>query len=166
MLTVVLGLLRGVPVWAWAVSAALAWGGIQHWRAGHQAKARAVAEQAAAVEAATAVAEQAARAREQELNDATRKATDAYQANLAAAQRRAAGLRNERDRLLDAVAATPACAAGSSATATGRTDGASGLRVVVGQCTGALSEVAAAADAANAKLKGLQDYVRLITNQP
>jgi signal transduction histidine kinase len=160
-MTAVLALLRGVPVLVWVVVVALVWGGIQHRRAGSQAKARAVAEQAAAVAAATEQAQAAAREREQALSEATRKAADDYRTTLAAAQRRAAGLRDERDRLLDAVAATPqACPARPGAAAASGVDGTAGLRIVVAECITALQQVAEAADTSDAKLRGLQDYVK------
>lgn len=160
-MTAVLGLLRVVPLWAWAVVACLTWGGIQHHRAGAQAQKRAQAEQAAAVQAVAAAEQAKAREREAELSEATRKAADAYRSDLARRAAAAAAVRADRDRLLDTVAATPGtCAATPGAAAASGIDGAAALRVVVRECTAALSQVAEAADAADARLIGLQDYVR------
>ena len=159
---VILPLLRAVPVWAWALVALLAWGGVQHKRASYQTAKRAEAEQAAAVQA-TAAAEQAkAREREAALSEATRKAADAYRSDLAKRQASAAAVRADLDRLRDAVAASPAGAPGASASAASGTDGTAGLRIVVRECAAALSQVAAAADTCDARLAGLQDYVRAI----
>ena len=156
-----LGLLRGVPILVWVVIACLAWGGYQRHNAKTQTSARAAAEQAAAVQAVAAAEQAKAREREAELNEATRKAADAYRSDLARRAAAAAAVRADRDRLFDAVAATPgACPAGPpSATASG-VDGAASLRIVVRECAAALQTVAEAADAAGARLTGLQDYVR------
>ena len=53
MLALAGGLLRGVPAWLWVVLALAAWGGWQRHQATSQTKARAAAEQAAAVATAT-----------------------------------------------------------------------------------------------------------------
>lgn len=153
--------LRGAPVLVWVVIACLAWGGYQRHNAKTQTAARAAAEKAAAVQAVAAAEQAKARAQEQAWTTATLEAADAYRSNLALAQRRAAAARTDRDRLLDAVAAAPgACTAAQGAAAASGIDGAAALRVVVRECTAALSQVAEAADAADARLIGLQDYVR------
>lgn len=161
MFAPVLAIARGVPVWVWALVACVAWGGFNFHRAKTQTAARAVAEQAAAVQATAAIEQAKAREVEHKLNTAAQEAADAYRSTLAQAQRSAAVARTERDRLLDAVAATPGgCPAGPpSATASG-VDGAASLRIVVRECAAALQTVAEAADAADARLIGLQDYVR------
>lgn len=157
----ILGLLKVIPVWVWVVAFALAWGGWQRHRAISATEAKAQAEQAAAVSAATAEAEAQAREREHALNTQAKEAADAYRANEARLRRDAAAVRTERDRLLHAVDSA-VCPASPSASATGGADAAAGLREVVRQCVGALAQVAAAADASDARLTGLQDYVRAV----
>ena len=166
MLTAVFALLRGVPVWALAVAAALAWGGWQRHRAITATEARAQIEQTAAVAQATAAAEAAARASEAATADAVRRAYDDTRTKLARVERAAADLRDDGERLRSAVEvyASGACAPGDAASAPGRADGASvvagRLAVVVRECAAALSTVAAVADRDGARLEGLQAYVR------
>lgn len=163
ILAPVMAIARGIPIWVWALVACLAWGGYQHHRAGTQATKRAAAEKAAAVQAVAAAEQAKARAQEQAWTTATLEAADAYRSNLALAQRRAAAARTDRDRLLDAVAAAPsACAAAPSAAAASGIDGAAALRVVVRECAAALQTVAEAADASDARLSGLQSYIKAI----
>ena len=163
MFAPVLAIARGVPLWVWAVIAGVAWGGFNLHRAKTQTAARAVAEQAAAVQAVAAAEQAKAREREAELNEATRKAADAYRSDLARRAAAAAAVRADRDRLFDAVAATPGtCAATPGAAAASGIDGAAALRAVVRECTAALSQVAEAADASDARLRGLQSYIRAI----
>lgn len=154
---------RAVPVWAWALAACLAWGGFQRYRATTATKAAAVAEQRAAVEKATAEAEALARQAEQQWAANVRSAADAYTANLTRARAGADAARSELDRLravVSGTAAAPASGAASGAAAAGGSDGAAGLRVVVGQCAAALQALAGTADQCEARVKGLQDYVR------
>lgn len=161
ILAPVMAIARGIPIWVWALVACLAWGGYQHHRAGAQATKRAAAEKAAAVQAVAAAEQAKARAQEQAWTTATLEAADAYRSNLALAQRRAAAVRTERDRLFDAVAASPGtCAAAPGAAAASGTDATAALRVVVRECATALSQVAEAADAGDARLSGLQAYIR------
>lgn len=166
LLSGAMGVLRVVPVWAWALAACLAWGGWQRHRATAATREAAQAEQRAAVEAATAQAEAAARAREHEITTRAQEAADGYMARMAAARRAVDGARTERDRLFDALSAAPGCAAPAAAGPASGVDGAADLRVVVRECAAALSQVAAAADAAESRLSGLQDYVRAIGAAP
>ena len=167
LLSAVLALARGIPVWAWALAAALAWGGIQHHRATTHTRAQAQAEQRAAVEAATAAAQADARAREHEMSTRAEEAADAYRFRLAAARRAADSARGERERLLDATAGAAAgCRAAPSASAPGGVDDAAELRVVVRECAAALYQVAEAADAGDSRIAGLQAYIRAIGAAP
>lgn len=159
----VLSIARAVPVWAWIVVACLAWGGWQRHRATTATKAAAAAEQRAAVESATAQAEALARQTEQQWAANARSAADAYTANLTRARAGADAARSELDRLRAAVAGTaaaPASGSASGAAAAGGSDGAAQLRLVFGECAAALQAVAASADQCEARVKGLQDYVR------
>lgn len=159
----ILSLASKVPVLVWVLAACLAWGGWQRHQAKTQERAAAAAEQRAAVEAATAAAEAQARQQEQQWAESVRSAADAYNANLARARAGADAARSELDRLRTAVAGTasrPASGAASSPAAAGGSDGAAQLRLVFGECAAAISEVAAHADRCEARVKGLQDYVR------
>jgi len=159
----VLSILRGVPVVVWALVACLAWGGWQRHQAKTQERAAAAAEQRAAVESATAQAEALARQTEQQWAANARSAADAYTANLTRARAGADAARSELDRLRAAVAGTaaaPASGSASGAAAAGGSDGAAGLRIVVGQCAAALQALAGTADQCDARVKGLQDYIR------
>ena len=156
MIAAALSLLRAVPAWLWVVAACLAWGGIQHHRAASAGQRALLQAQAAAAAQANAASQAAAREREAAIADATRRSADAYRSRLAQTRRDADAVRDERDRLLVAVdAAAPACPAASAAATAGGADGAAGLRIVVRECAAALSQVAAAADAADARLSGL-----------
>lgn len=171
MITAARAILRAVPwrVWAALVLLLAALGmaaALRHQTrvlADQRAQTAAQAARADRAEA-TAAAEAAARASEAAIADAARRSADAYRARLAQTRRDADAVRDERDRLLDAVDATgpAACAAGGAASAPGGADAAAGLQVVVRECAAALSRVAAAADDADARLSGLQDYVRAV----
>ena len=150
--------LRLVPVWAWALAAALAWGGWQR----HHAHALAVQQQAQAAATASAqlAASERARQIEQQSAAAAQKAADDYAHRAQTARAAAAGARTELDRLRDTL--TAAGPAPEAASAAGRADDTGRARLVVGECAGALTTVAAAADACEAQLTGLQDYVRAL----
>lgn len=156
----ILGVVRAVPIWAWALAAVLAWGAFQKHRATSATKRAAEAQQSAAVHAATAAEQAKARELEHLFNARTQEAADAYRSNLAAAQRAAATARTERDRLLQLVAsASPASGPGASASAPGGADASAGLRIVLAECVGAVQTLAEAADADAARVRGLQGHL-------
>lgn len=160
-------LLRLVPWWAWVVAVALAWGAWQRHSATSATRQAEQAKASAALQAAAAQAERQARQLEQTYTANVRSAADAYATNLKAARAAADRARVGLDGLRVAAATAPAaCPAASDPTAPGRADAAAGLRAVVGQCAAALQEVAAAADAADARVIGLQDYIRAIGAAP
>lgn len=156
----ILSIARTVPVWAWALAAVLAWGGLQRHQAKTQERAAAVANERAAVEKATAAAEAQARQTEQQWAANARSAADAYTANLNRARAGADAARRERDLLLDFLARPAPGGASAPAPSASAADGAAGVRSVLGECARALSSMAEAADADAAKLRGLQDYIR------
>lgn len=106
-------------------------------------------------------AEKAARAREQDLSTKVRKVSDAYSVarknldHLAAAS--SDGLRN-----LETILAAPAVAS-SGAIASSGTNGTGGLeRQLLGNCAAALTELGRQADRLEAKVIGLQDYIKAL----
>lgn len=149
-----LGIVRVVPIWAWALMAVLAWGGYQKWSATRATKAATEATERAAAEAS-------AREAEQRFANAAREASSAYSKNTAAARRVADVARTERDRLLDAFAAVPAANAASAACGTNDT---TGLRQVLRACTGIVQELAAIADEDAQRLIALQEFIKTTTS--
>ena len=106
-------------------------------------------------------AEKAARARESELSTKVRKVSDAYSVarknldHLAAAS--SDGLRN-----LEIILAAPAVASSSPVASSGN-HGAGGLeRELLGNCAAALTELGKQADRLEAKVVGLQEYIKAL----
>ena len=147
---IVIGIFRTVPIWAWVLVAALAWGGYQKWSATRATRAAVEATERAAAEAA-------AREAETQFANAAREASSAYARNTSAARRAADAARTERDRLLDAIAAVPPASAASAACGT---DDAAGLRKVLRACAGTVQDLAAVADEDANRLTSLQQWVK------
>jgi ATPase subunit of ABC transporter with duplicated ATPase domains len=145
-----LGIVRVVPIWAWALIAVLAWGGYQKWSATRATRAATEATERAAAEAS-------AREAEQRFAKAAREASSAYAKNTAVARRAADVARNERDRLLDTIASASAASASSAACGTNDT---ANLRQVLGACTGVVQELAAVADEDANRLSALQEFIK------
>jgi hypothetical protein len=134
----------------------LAVAGVQTWRL--QAERAERAAEVLAQAQARATLEAQARQLERTHADNARRAADTYRAHLARLQGSAAAAGAELERLRDDLAAGGSA---SEAAATGRgADDADPARRVVSECAGALAQVAAAADACEARLTGLQAYVR------
>ena len=146
-------------VWV-AVALAIVLAGT-HWKAWH-AGGKSVqgewdAERLQLTQAAMA-AEVAARAKEADLQTKVRSVSNAYAKEKAAhavtVAASADGLRSLQSTLDSAT--------GKDSTCTSRTDDLARARLVVGHCAKALQELADTADAGEARLAGLQDYVRSV----
>ena len=123
------------------------------------------AELQAALSAKTQEAEAQARAQEFEFATNARKAADAYRTNVARAQAAAASAAAGLDGLRDAIANAPGAACPAAGAASG-VDAAGAFRELFGACAATLSAVAQEADRLEARLTGLQDYVRAINPEP
>lgn len=113
-------------------------------------------------EQAAREASEAARAREQELHDEVESVKRQYMQQVESDRRAGAGARAELKRLRDALAARERAAAEGGAAA-GRADDAAAERAILGSCAAELVDVAREADRIAARLGGLQNYVRKIT---
>lgn len=155
-----------IPLRLWlalAAAAALtagAWWAVHAHATKHYERGR--AEVQAAWDAERIAAEHAARQQEQIYATNARTAADTYAANLARARRGADVVRDERDRLLVAVAGSGGASGPAGAATPGGTDGTAQLRNVLGECVRTLQALAADADRLEARVVGLQDYVRAI----
>lgn len=157
-----LRLAGAVPLWAWLLTAALAWGGWQRLQA-HNLTGRATrAEQSAANHKASADAERDARNTEHQAATAAQKAADANTKIRNRALADAGAARAELERLRTALAQRATThAAGAPASATGGVDGAGAEPgAVVAACATELVEVGAAADTCETRLTGLQGWLR------
>lgn len=146
----ILPLLKAVPVWAWVIAAALAWGGVQHWRArsaGETLRQQQAVSAAAETQALrTSIAETERRvAAQEEVASAARYAMDR-------AQRDAAAARADAGRVRDAAIAYAAGAAASGAAAVGDCKAAEATRDLfadlLGRTANRASELADLADRA------------------
>ena len=143
-----LGLLRAVPVWAWAVCAALAWGGIQHHRARAAGDVLRAAERAAAAQEAQAL-RQSITETERRVQ-AQQEAASAAHAHLERARRDAAAARAAADRVRDAARAFAASAAADGAAPAGRCQAAERAAGVLSELLGrAVDRAAVLADLAD-----------------
>ena len=119
------------------------------------------AQQKATIAADVAAAERRAREAEQLMADGARKAADTYAKQIHKARTDADGARTELERLRDTLG-TPRDAAQDAAAAAGADD-ATRARIVVGRCAATLQAMAATADACEARLSGLQDWIKAVT---
>lgn len=155
-----------LPLRTWLALAAIVaaaigcWYAVHRFAQHHQAIGRAEVQER--WDAANAAAEAAARQQEQTYATNARTAADTYNANLARARRGADVVRDERDRLLVAVAGSGGASGPAGAATPGGTDGTAQLRNVLGECVRTLQALAADADRLEARVVGLQDYVRAI----
>lgn len=117
MFAPVLGILRSVPVWVWVVVAALAWGGIQHYRARSAGQALLQAQQAAAAEEAQAL--RASITETERRVAAQQEIASAAESKARSHARAAAAARATADRVRSAAAAYAASAAAAGAPAGG-----------------------------------------------
>lgn len=147
-MTVVLSILRRVPVWVWVVLALLAWGGFQR----HSAKAaerKASQLREAVVQREAAEAKAAADQRAAQL-EAQRKVIDDATQRAAREAADAATARTALQRLRASLAAGAANAASAPASASSQAAGASSavLAELLGQCGKRVLELGEYADAA------------------
>ena len=146
----VLAALRAVPLWAYALAAALAWGGVERWRAND---ARADLERAIAQAQAEHAAQRDRDARETQRRTRTvMEAADAATLQSQADRAAADAARSAADRLLARLAAAQAHARARDSAAAGgcaATDAAATVQAdVLGRALGAARELGAYADAA------------------
>lgn len=150
----------------WRITAALIVAALlagTHWKAYVSGKKTVQAEWNLDIQQRTEqalAAEQAARNQEHQLVAAKQKAEEAYVNEKRKAARAAAGAQSELDRLRDAIndRGDSSCA---DPAAKPRANGITRLeQELLGQCAGALTELAAEADRLEAIVVGLQAYIR------
>lgn len=134
------GLLRSVPPWAWALVAALLWGGFQHHRAKTAGEELRQAQATAAQQEAQALRDNIAETERRMA--AQQETTNAAHAELDKARRDAAAARDAAGRVRSAFAAYAASAASVGASAPGRSQAADAS---VALCTDLLGRTVARA---------------------
>lgn len=114
--------------------------------------------------AATAASE-AYRTKEQALQTKVAKVSNDYAIAKTTSQRAAATADGQLRQLQAALDALGAATPGADSATSIRTDDLARTRAVVGQCAKTLAELAANADAGEARLSGLQEYVRSVIGE-
>lgn len=107
-----------------------------------------------------------ARVKEHALLAAKQKVEDAYVADKRKAVVAANNARTELDGLRNELYALPALTPGANPAAASRANASTVERQLLGECAGALYEVASTADLLAAQLVGLQSYVRDVCVAP
>lgn len=132
------------------------------WKLYHTGYQAGVLETQATYQAQALEAERQARATERAKVVALNQVETRHAQTKQAAAAAAAAADSELDRLRALLATPTPQPAGPDPTAAARADDSTRARIVVGQCAAALAEMAAAADTLEARLSGLQDYVRSV----
>ena len=138
------------------------------WKVHHTGYQAGVNDTQANYQAQALEAERQARATERAKVIAVNQVETRHEQTKQAAAAAAAAADTELDRLRTLLAtptSTPQPTA-TDPTPAARADDASRARLVVGQCAGALASMAATADALEARVTGLQDYVRAVCLAP
>lgn len=156
----------------WRITAALIVAALlagTHWKAYVSGKQTVQAEWNLDIQQRTEqalAAEQAARNQEQQLVAAKQKAEEAYVDQKRKAARAAAGAKSELDRLRDAIASTDVASCPDPAAQPRANVGARLELELLGQCAGALFEMANTADRLETVIVGLQGYVKNVCQAP
>jgi hypothetical protein len=138
------------------------------WKVHHTGYQAGVIDTQAIYQAQALEAERQTRATERSKVIAVNQVETRHEQTKQAAAAAAAAADTELDRLrtLLATPTNPPQPASPDPAAPARPDDASRARAVVGQCAGALASMAAPADALEARVTGLQDYVRAVCLAP
>jgi hypothetical protein len=140
---------------------ALAALGVQTWRLDSAQKQ--ILTEHAALEKTRADAEAQARQKEAEYAANVQQASRVYSANVAKAHAGAASASDALDGLRNAISSGTATA---DPLAAARVDDLARARLVVNDCAGVVQKMAATADDLEARLIGLQEYVKAIQPKP
>lgn len=132
------------------------------WKLYHTGYQAGVLETQATYQAQALEAERQARATERAKVIAVNQVETRHAQTKQAAAAAAAAADSELERLRTLLATPTPQPTSPDPTAAARADDAARARIVVGQCAAALAEMAATADTLEARLSGLQDYVRSV----